>query len=181
MKTKEKYLTSFQRKLLEENLNEKRLRPEYECRIKIMLLTDEGLTKTEIVKTLKCNRETVRYWSGQAKAGQAHNWRDSPRGRPKIASDRYINRLKELAAASPRDFGYAFERWTGQWLSKHLNKELGIKLSPRHINRLLKQMRLSIRAKSPANNDNASSIDDANSATPNYLLLLCLYPIANDC
>ena len=148
MENQGKYLTPFQRKLLEKNLQAKNLRPEYQRRIEIMLLADEGLGKVQISKTLKCTQETARYWSGQAKAGQAHNWQDCPRGRPKTISAEYLTHLKELASNSPRDYGYSFERWTGQWLSKHLHKELGIELSSRHINRLLKQMGLSTRAKS---------------------------------
>jgi len=52
-------------------------------------------------------------------------------------NDQYLERLKELVSHSPRDYGYPFQRWTAQWLSKHL-KEFGIEVSDRHINRLLK-------------------------------------------
>jgi hypothetical protein len=52
-----------------------------------------------------------------------------------------------LASHSPRENGYPFQRWTAQWLGKHLEKELHIKVSPQHINRLLKQMGLSTRHK----------------------------------
>ena len=146
-----KYLTPFQRRLLEKTLQAGELRSEYECRIRVMLLADEGLTKTKISKILKCTKETARYWIGQAKAGQAHNWQDCPRGRPKTIDAKYLARLKELATDSPRNHGYSFERWTGHWLSKHLDKELGIEVSSRHVNRLLKEMGLSNRDKSSVN------------------------------
>ena len=148
MEKQGKCLTSFQRKLLEKSLQTKGLRREHRRRIRIMLLADEGLTKAKISRTLKCTQETARYWIGLARAGQAHNWRDCPRGRPKIINDEYSARLKELVQGTPRDYGYSFERWTGQWLSKHLNKELGIKISSVHVNRLLKQMGLSTRPRS---------------------------------
>jgi transposase len=151
-----KYLTPFQRRLLNKSLQTKDLRPEHRRRIRIMLLADEGLTKAKISKTLKCSLETARYWISQARAGQAHNWQDCPCGRPKITSAEYLTRLKELAKRSPRDYGYPFKRWTGQCLSKHLNKELGIKISSRHVNRLLKQMGLSARAKSAATNNSSN-------------------------
>ena len=147
MKKQGKYLTSFQRKMLEKSLSAKKLRPEYRRRIKIMLLADEGLTKAKISTTLKCTQETVRYWIGQAKAGQAYNWSDCPVGRPKTINEQYLARLKELATSSPRNYGYSFECWTGRWLSKHLNKELGIEISSVHVNRLLKQIGLSTRKK----------------------------------
>ena len=69
-------------------------------------------------------------------------------GRPKTVNEQYLNRLKELVSNSPRDCGYSFDRWTGQWLSKQLAKELGIEISSCHVNRLLKQMGLSTRSES---------------------------------
>ncbi|MBD3563227.1 helix-turn-helix domain-containing protein, partial [Planktothrix sp. FACHB-1355] len=68
-------------------------------------------------------------------------------GRPKSVNEQYLERLKELVSQSPKEFGYPFRRWTAQWLSKHLAKELGIEVSDRHINRLLKDMGLSTRPK----------------------------------
>jgi putative transposase len=89
----------------------------------------------------------ARYWIGIAEAGLAHKWNERPIGRPKIVNNQYMDRLKELVSNSPRDYGYAFTHWTAQWLSKHLASELGISISDRHINRLLKQMGLSTKPK----------------------------------
>lgn len=155
MKKQSKYLTPFQRKLLEKSL-QNYLHPKYYCRIQIMLLADEGYTKAQISETLGCTQETARYWIGQARAGQGHNWNDCPIGRPKITNEQYLERLKELASNSPCDYGYSFQRWTGQWLSKHLNQELGIEVTARHVNRLLKQMGLSTRSK-PADNSTTNN------------------------
>jgi hypothetical protein len=55
--------------------------------------------------------------------------------------------LKELVSRSPREYGYPFQRWTAQWLKKHLAKKLGIEVSDRHINRILKELGLSTRSK----------------------------------
>lgn len=117
-----------------------------------MLLADEGFSKIQISKALKCTIETAMYWSGLAMAGQAHKWQSCPIGRPKTVNEPYLTRLKQLVMTDPHDLGYSFERWTGQWLSLHLNKELGIELSSRHVNRLLKQMGLSTRPKLLNNN-----------------------------
>lgn len=140
------YLTPFQRKLLLKSL-ETDLRPEYRRRIQIMLLADTGQSQAQICETLGCSQETARYWIAMAQAGQAHNWNDRSMGRPKTVSQQFLERLKELASCSPREYGYPFERWTGQWLSKHLAKELGIEVSDRYINYLLKDMGLSTRQK----------------------------------
>ena len=139
-------LSPFQQKLLCKNLNED-LRPEYLRRIKIMLLADSGHSQSEICRMLNCSHETARYWILIAKTGQAHRWKELSIGRPKRINEEYLRRLKELVNQSPRECGYAFSRWTAQWLSKHLKKELGIEISDRHVNRLLKKMKLSTCSK----------------------------------
>jgi putative transposase len=138
------FLTSFQRKLLLKSLQED-LRQEYRHRIQIMLFADRGHSQAQIRKTLGCSQETVRYWLAIAKSGQAHRWNEFSVGRPKSINEEYCQRLQELVSQSPREHGYAFQRWTACWLSKHLAKELGISISDRHINRLLKSMGLSTR------------------------------------
>ncbi|MBE7384957.1 MAG: helix-turn-helix domain-containing protein [Leptolyngbya sp. SIO1E4] len=137
------YLTEFQRKLLQNRLLQDDLLERYRKRIQIMLLADDGKSQVEICRILGCCPATVRHWVSIAKLGQAHICFESPSGRPKVAHDAYINRLEELVKHSPREYGYAFRRWTAGWLAKHLEKEFNIRISDRHINRLLKQMELS--------------------------------------
>jgi putative transposase len=151
------FLTPFQHKLLIKNLQAE-LCPEHQNRIEIMMLADRGHTQSQIRKTLGCSQETVRYWVAIAKSGQAHLWGDFTVGRPKLANQQYCQRLQELVGHNPRDYGYAFQRWTAMWLSKHLAKELGISISDRHINRLLKSMGLSTRKQTEAKEQNAKSV-----------------------
>lgn len=140
------FLTPYQRQLLQENL-ENNLRPEFRRRIHIMLMADAGESQTNICKKVGCSQEAARYWISVVKTGQYYKWNDSPIGRPKIVNEQYIQRLKELVSNSPREYGYAFERWTAQCLNKHLAKELGISFSNYHITRLLKSMGLSTKNK----------------------------------
>ncbi|MDF5706989.1 MAG: helix-turn-helix domain-containing protein [Nostoc sp. S4] len=140
-----KFLTQFQRQNLEKSLHEN-LPELYYQRIQIMLLADRGKSQTEICKTLGCSSATARYWIYIARSGMVDRWRDCPMGRPKIISEEYLERLKELVNHSPRDYGYGFRQWTANWLQKHLAKELGIEISDRHIKQLLKQMGLSTRS-----------------------------------
>ena len=142
-----KFLTLFQRKMLLKNL-EANLQPEYRRRLEIMLLADIGKTQTQICEILGCSKEMARYWISIVKAGLAHKWQEHSIGRPKTVNDQYIQRLKELASSSPREYGYAFGCWTANWLSKHLASEFGIEISDRHINRLLKKIGLSTKQKS---------------------------------
>lgn len=155
-------LTSFQRKLLLKSLQSE-IRSEYRRRIEIMLLADAGQSQSQICEALKCSQETARYWIGMAHSGQAHLWMDRSMGRPKLANDQYLNRLKELINCSPRECGYPFQRWTTRWLSQHLAKELGIEISDRHVGRLLREMGLSTRqAPNSMQRIEAQGTDDAN-------------------
>ncbi|WP_066384179.1 MULTISPECIES: helix-turn-helix domain-containing protein [unclassified Anabaena] len=164
-----KYLTPFQRKLLEKSLQEN-ISTSYRQRLEIMLLADEGKSQTVICRKLGCSPATVRHWMHIARAGIAHQWQDCPIGRPKTVNDQYMERLRELVNSSPRDYGYSFTRWTANALEKHLAKELGIEISDRHIKRLLKQMGLSTipRKNQPQNNNQINSgkiaIDNLESA-----------------
>ncbi len=138
------HLTKFQRQLLENHLETETI-SEYRQRIEIMLLADEGKTQTQICRALGCSPLTARHWIFMAKSGHAHNWQEQPIGRPKIVNAEYLDRLKELVSKSPKEFGYSFPRWTGQWLGKHLSKEFNIEVSARHINRLIKEIEVEVQ------------------------------------
>lgn len=155
-------LSPFQQKLLKEKLKTD-LRAEYRRRIEIMLMADRGHSQTQICAALNCSHETARYWTHIAQSGNAHKWKDLPIGRPKTVNENYLNRLQDLVSKSPRDFGYAFRRWTASWLSKHLAKELGIEVSERHVNRLLKQMGLSTRKPRPESATSSQNTEEPKS------------------
>jgi transposase len=138
------YLNAFERQRLQDSLN-KDISDRYRQRLQIMLLADEGKTQAEICQLVGCCPGTARHWMLVARSGQSQNWQSDKLGRPKVVSDRYLARLRELVSRSPRDYGYPFRRWTAQWLSKHLAREFNIEVSDRHINRLLKQMGLSTK------------------------------------
>lgn len=176
-----KYLTDFQKKLLQTSLNNENLSDKYRQRIQIMLLADEGKTQSQICKILNCSVVTVRHWTLLASMGQAHNWESSPLGRPKSVNEEYLNRLKELINKSPKEinipgtkYKYSYDRWTANKLGQHLAKELDMSLSDRHIRRLLKEMGLSTRSKKDkpqeVNSGNSSKnrvvIKDLNSDPP---------------
>ncbi|MDY6786154.1 MAG: helix-turn-helix domain-containing protein [Cyanobacteriota bacterium] len=169
-----KYLTPFQRKHLQKSLQDPQLSEKYRQRLQIVLLADEGKTQTQICQKLHCAPATVRHWLLVARMGEAHHWHATPIGRPKTATEEYKTRLRELVACSPKEinvphqsYKYHHARWTAKRLSRHLAQELGIELSDRHINRLLKEMGLSTRRK-PAQSElqsaqNSIVIDNLNS------------------
>jgi transposase len=140
--TQGKYLTPFQRELLQKSLSQELSKP-YQQRLQIMLLADAGKTQREISQLTGCAPATVRNWVLIARVGMAHKWQEIPLGRPKKVTAEFLERLRELVTQNPQDYGYAFRRWTASWLRKHLAKELGIEVHQRHIIRLLKDMGLS--------------------------------------
>jgi transposase len=139
----QRILTPFQRRYLEGKLQETDLNSQLRQRIAIMLLADEGKTQSEICRQLGCSTATAGRWILYAKAQKAHEYIEIPTGRPKTVTKQYLQRLQELVQSSPAEQGYAFRRWTADWLSKHLTKELGITVGDRHISRLLKKLGLS--------------------------------------
>ena len=131
------------------------LKPIYRRRLEIVIRTHLGQSQTQICSALGCSKDTARHWMTIAKTEGLNNWYDQPIGRPSRVDEEYRQRLRELATSSPKQHGYAFERWTAKWLSKHLAQELGIEISDRHVNRLLKQMGLSTRG---SGNQQAKSV-----------------------
>jgi len=138
------YLTKVQKVLLQKSLQTED-RKEYRQRIQIILLADQGISQTGICQNLNCATDTARYWIIIAKMGLVDLCRERSIGRPKKINDEYLVRLQQLISHSPKDYGYSFNRWSGQSLSKHLTKEFEIEISPRHLNRLLKDMGLSCK------------------------------------
>jgi transposase len=150
-RAEKKYLTSFQRKLLQKSLQTD-ISDKLRQRIQIMLMADEGKTQVQICQKLGCCQATARQWISMARTNQAHHWNSHPIGRPTLVDERYLKRLRQLVACNPQevtvpnqDYQYPFKRWTAQKLSQHLDEELGIKVTPQHLNRLLKNMGLSTR------------------------------------
>ena len=169
-----RFLSGFQRKHLEKNLNQglSKNPKKYSQRIQIMLLADEGKTQTQICQELGCSQSTARHWMMMAKSGQAHQWNHHKVGRPQAVSEEYLQRLRELVTQSPRevqvpnyDFTYSIRRWTAKKLSEHLDAEFGIKITDRHINRLLKQMGLSVKPKPSPLEDNEKNNTSSNGIT----------------
>jgi transposase len=144
---KGRYLTPFQRGLLQSSLDGE-ISPFYRQRLQIMLLADEGKKQKEICQIVNCSAATARHWIAKAQMGLAHQWQEEPIGRPQKISFQYRERLKELVGHNPQNYGHSFQRWTGAWLGKHLAQEFGFEVHERHINRLLKEVGLSTRSPS---------------------------------
>ncbi|NJL52949.1 MAG: helix-turn-helix domain-containing protein [Hydrococcus sp. SU_1_0] len=137
-------LTSILAEILPDNLVNN-LDHRHRRRLEIILRSHLGQSQVEICSALGCSKDMARYWMAIANRPASDSWQDTCIGRPKMVNDEYLQRLQELVTSSPKEHGYAFERWTAKCLSQHLNVELGIQISDRHVNRLLKKMGLSTK------------------------------------
>ena len=151
MYEQDQQLVELLNKLIPEKLPED-ISPEAFRRLEIILRTQLGQSQSKICREIGCSKETARYWMSVAKTGAISSWSENRVGRPRVVNDLYMESLRELVNHSPQKYGYSFQRWTAGWLSKHLAQELGIEISDRHVNRLLKQMGLSTRGTSGSQN-----------------------------
>lgn len=138
------YLTSILAEMFPDNLL-KNMDCRHRRRLEIILRSHLGQSQVEICSALGCSKDMARYWMAIANRPASDSWQDTCVGRPKMVNKEYLQRLQELVSSSPKEHGYAFKRWTAKCLSQHLSTELGIQISDRHVNRLLKQMGLSTR------------------------------------
>jgi transposase len=136
-------LTDFQRNKLLRDL-QKPLSAVERKRIQIMLMADQGKTQQQVCKELNCSSATASRWMQMAQFGQAHNWQEKRPGRPPVVTQEYCDRLQELVQMNPQDLGLKITQWKAISLRQQLFRETGIKVSIRHINRLLKKMKVSI-------------------------------------
>ena len=140
-------LTDLQRKQLQKALGRETLSERDKTRVQIMLLFDEGKSQKQICEQLACSTAMARLWIRVVREGQAHRWQEFCQdGRPGKVTQQYRDRLQELIAHyTPKDFGFAFPKWTAKALQIHLNKELHIEVSVRQINRLRREITLATK------------------------------------
>ncbi len=134
-------LTDFQRQQLQKMLENDSLSQRNKTRLEIMLLFDAGKSQKEICQELKCSAAMARLWILVVREGQTHRWQEFCQdGRLGQVTQEYRDRLQELVTHySPKDFGFAFSKWTAKALQRQLAQELNITVSERHINRLRRE------------------------------------------
>lgn len=108
-------------------------------RAMVILLTDAGRSGEEIAHILGITRRTVSStrtrWRRQGSQGlkdAAHT------GRPPLADDAYLRRMKQVVRQDPRDLGYAFSRWTAPRLVEYLYWKTGVRVTPGWLGQLLR-------------------------------------------
>jgi len=107
-------------------------------RITAILLLTAGLATAKILHTLAISRRTLLNWKRRWLKGRHFRFEDAPRtGRPALATASYIKEMVRVVQRDPREFGYAFTRWTAPRLAEYLHRETRILLTPEWISELL--------------------------------------------
>ena len=108
-----------------------------------VLLRAQGMPNQDIAGTLGVTGRSVERWikvyRADGIAGLRH--RSHPGNRPRITPDQRKT-IIEAALQSPRAFGYLKNEWSIRLLSRHLTRELGIKISKTHVWEILRELRI---------------------------------------
>jgi transposase len=136
------YLTEEEHQTLQHQLKYHE-HPDIRERILILLLRNDGKEYQEIANFVGCSLRKVAYWCTHGDPSDMESFVDQRMaGNFHKATPEYIDLLGQLIDKEPQEFGYDFGRWTAERLSKHLEKETGIKLSSSQVRRILKKIGL---------------------------------------
>lgn len=96
-------------------------------RAKIILLSNQGYTATEIAAKLDCNDRTALKWIGRFNRYGLAGLEEGPRrGRPHIYGPEDVGAVIQAALTPPQELGLPFASWTLDRLVAYLREELGI-------------------------------------------------------
>lgn len=133
-------LSTRQKERLQSLLRAPGTSPQEALRATVLLLSDAGHGAEDIALTLGVTRRTVTNARSRWQAEGLRGLRDRSRsGRPRLADDSYRALLRRTVERDPREFGYAFTRWTAPRLASHLAEQTGVSLSSARVASLLRQ------------------------------------------
>ncbi|QIN84597.1 helix-turn-helix domain-containing protein [Rubrobacter tropicus] len=94
---------------------------------KIVLLSNQGYTATEIAARLGCNERTALKWIGRFNRYGVAGLEEGPReGRPRVYGPEDVGAVIQAALTPPQDFGLPFASWTLDRLVVYLSEQKGI-------------------------------------------------------
>lgn len=133
-----KFLSPETKEYLQQALKEED-DPQIRERVLILLLLNARQTQEEVAEIIGCSVRTVAYWWAHANPENLDSLKDKRMsGNNQKATPEYVERLLDIIEKEPEEYGYEFGRWTTARLANHLEKEVGIKLSSRQVDRILK-------------------------------------------
>lgn len=109
------------------------------ARTTAILMLGTGATAAQVRSVLSVSRNTLTRWKSRWIQGGPFRLPDAPRsGRPPRANSKYVGEMLRVVREDPRDFGYAFRRWTAPRLAEYLAQETGIRVTDAWLAELLR-------------------------------------------
>ena len=96
-------------------------------RARIILLSNQGYTATEIAQKLDCNDRTALKWIGRFNRHGVSGLEEVlRRGRPRVYGPEDVGAVIQAALTPPQDLGLPFASWTLDRLVVYLSEEKGV-------------------------------------------------------
>lgn len=93
-------------------------------RAKIIQLSSQRVTVSEIVRRLGTTRQTVYFWLNRFEDYGLEGMEDQPRaGRPPVLTEETCRRIVRVATSKPRDLGLHFTSWSLPKLQQYILEE----------------------------------------------------------
>jgi transposase len=102
---------------------------------------DEGYSQAEVAEFLGVSTRSIRRWIVADRDGGARALMTKARcGRPPKLTEEQVTRvLSWLRDASPCDFGFPTERWTAPRVASLIERQFGVPMNHRYLNRWLRR------------------------------------------
>lgn len=131
-------LTAEERRALQAMSRSKGVMPSARTRALVVLMSGAGRSGSEIAGMLGVSLRMVRSVRARWRRRAFDGLQDAPRpGRPPRADAAYIRRMVSAVQKDPREFGFAFTRWTAPRLVEYLHGETGVRVTPEWLTELL--------------------------------------------
>lgn len=113
-------------------------------RLRAWELKQAGWKQKDIAAALGVSQAAVSDWMRRGREGGPAALRNQPKsGAPRRLSDEQWARLPELLKLGAEHFGFRGAVWTRKRVASLIEREFGVRYSPRHVGRLLKAIRWS--------------------------------------
>lgn len=108
-------------------------------RVTALLLLEAGKPTVEVLGTLDISRRTLVSWKHRWIQRRYFGLEDGKHtGRRPRATPSYIKEMVKAVERDPREYGYAFTRWTAPRLAEYLFETTDIRITPQWITELLR-------------------------------------------
>lgn len=122
----------------------------YDHRLHGLLLIAQGVTCPKVANMLGDSVRTVQYWVKRfEKDGLAGVTEGERPGRPRLLTEKQIEKINKVLRKTPEDVGLSGNLWDGKTLSAHIKKSHGVSLGTRQCQRMFRQLGFRLRKPRP--------------------------------